>query len=405
MRERTMSERGRLVDGPATLGEGTRSLRGAAAGMLALAVACASLTAGCGQTVQQAGPAVFFPPAPAPPRIQYLKSYTGVDDIEEQSEFNRFVVGEKQNRSVDKPYGVGMFDGKIYVCDTNATVAVFDLGEKTFGYLKGAQGQGVLRQPVNITITPDGTKYVSDPVRGQVIAYGRDDEYMRAYGAPGAWKPVDAIALDRRLYVADAANGLIRVFDLAGGAEVKSFGSSGDPTQRLDRPTNLAVDTDGYLYVTDAARFQVVKFDRDGHFLATIGKPGDNLGHFARPKGLVVDREGKIYAVDAAFNNVQVFNSTGRLLMFFGGTGDAPGTLTLPAKVAIDYDNVDYFKRYADPSFEVEYLLLVTSQFGDRRVNVFGYGRQKGVDYPRDDELLRQIEQRRDKERGATPAP
>ncbi len=150
----------------------------------------------------------------------------------------------------------------------------------------------------------------------------------------------------------------------------------------------------------------MVKFDRDGHFKATFGKPGDNLGHFARPKGIALDREGRLYAVDASFNNVQIFNKDGRLLMFFGEGGDKPGGFVLPAKVAIDYDNVQYFQQYVEPGFQVEYLVLVTSQFGSRRVNVLAYGKEKGKDYPSDAELLKEIDERRKKElQPAAPPP
>jgi DNA-binding beta-propeller fold protein YncE len=325
-------------------------------------------------------------------------SFSGLKDIEEQSSFNRFVVGEKQDLKVDKPYGVAVYDGKIYVCDTNNSVAVFDLQAKTFGVLKGAVGAGRLTQPLNISIEPDGTKYVTDPGRGQVVVFGRDDEYVKAYGAPGAWRPVDAVALEDRLYVADVQNGLVKVFDKQSGALLKTIGDKGDPSERLDRPTNLAFDRDGYLYVTDFGRFQVVKFDRDGHFKQTFGRPGDNPGHFARPKGIALDREGRLYAVDASFNNAQIFNKEGRLLMFFGDSGNQPGGLVLPAKVAIDYDNLRYFQEYAQPNFQVEYLIFVTSQFGDRRVNVLAYGKERGQEYPTDTELLKQLDERRNKE-------
>ena len=340
---------------------------------------------------------------PALPRVQYLTSFSGLKDIERQSAFNRFVMGEKQDVKVDKPYGVAIYDGKIYVCDTNSMVVVFDLKAKTFRPLKGAVGPGKLMQPINISIAPDGTKYVADPIRGQVVAFDRNDEYVRAYGEPGAWRPVDAVPLEDRLYVADVENGLVKIFDSQSGEVIKTIGDRGPASEQLNRPTNLAFDRDGYLYVTDFGKFQVVKFDRDGHFKATIGKLGANLGHFARPKGIALDREGRLYAVDAAFNNVQIFNKEGRLLMFFGEAGEDFDGFQLPAQVSIDYDNLEYFQKYVQPSFQVEYLVLVTSQFGDRRVNVLAYGREKGREYPSDAELLKQLNERRDKELEKAP--
>jgi DNA-binding beta-propeller fold protein YncE len=369
----------------------TNRLKGASLAVLAF------LAAGCATTHPKA-PAVFFPPAPEPPRLQYLTSFSGLKDVEKQSAFDRFVVGAQQDIKIDKPYGVGIYDGRIYVCDTNSTVLVFDLKSRSFGALKGASGPGALVAPANISIEKDGTKYVADPSRGQIVVFDRNDDYLKAYGAPGGWRPVDAVPFEDRLYVADVANGLVKIFDKQSGEMIKAIGDKGEPSERLDRPTNLAFDGQGYLYVTDIGRFQVVKFDRDGHFKATFGKPGDNLGHFARPKGIALDRQGRLYAVDASFNNVQIFNGEGRLLMFFGGSGEAAGSFTLPAKVAIDYDNLQYFQQYAQADFQIEYLVLVTSQFGPRLVNVFAFGQEKGKTYPSDEEVLKQIEERRKKE-------
>jgi len=374
-------------------------LRGAIWVILALSAAA------CASPIKKTGPPVFFPAPPALPRIQYLTSFSGLLDIEEQSAFDRLVVGEKEDLRLDKPYGVAIHDGKLYVCDTNATVVVFDLMLKRFEPLKGAIGPGRLLQPVNISIEADGTKYVADPVRGQVVVFDRNDEYVRAYGTPGNWRPVDAVVFEDRLYVADPGNRVIKVFDKQSGDMVKTIGDGEEPSERLDRPTNLAFDDDGDLYVSDVGRFQVVKFDRDGHFKTTFGKAGDNLGHFARPKGIAVDRQGHLYAVDASFNNVQVFNKDGRLLLFFGGGGEQRGDLLLPAKVTLDYDNLEYFQEYIQPGFEAEYLVLVTSQFGERFVNVLAYGQKTGESYPTDEELLELMDERRRKEQEKEQQP
>ncbi len=365
----------------------------------------AFLAAACASAPPKKEIPVFFPPAPDPPRVQFLTYFSSLKDIQKQSSFNRFVVGEKQDVKLDKPYGLAIHDGKIYVCDTNATVVIFDLKTKAFSLLPGAAGPGRLMQPINISIEADGTKYVADPVRGQIVAFDAGDNFLKAYGEPGAWRPVDAVAFEDRLYVADIANAQIKVFDKGTGELVKTIGNQGEPTEKLERPSNLAFDREGYLYVTDAGRFQVVKFDRDGHFQSTIGQLGDNLGHFARPKGIALDHDGRLYAVDAAFNNVQIFNKEGRILMFFGGGGGKPGDLLLPAKVTIDYDDVQYFQPFVEPDFQIDYLVLVTSQFGPRLVNIYAFGRERGKHYPTDEELQKQIEERRKRELEPPPSP
>ena len=360
--------------------------------------AFALLLSACATSAPPRQPAVFFPPPPGLPRIQFLTSFNGLRDVTKQSGFDRFVVGEQPDLRLDKPYGVAIYDGRIYVCDTNAGVVVFDLKAGTYGPLAGAVEAGRLAQPVNISIEADGTKYVSDPARGQVVVFDRDDQFVRAVGVPGDWRPVDAVAFEDRLYVVDNANAVVRVFDKASGEPIRTIGDQGEPEDRLARPTNLAIDAKGYLYVSDVAKFQILKFDRDGHLESTIGKLGDNLGHFARPKGVALDREGRLYAVDASFNNVQIFNREGRLLMFFGQPGEQPGDLSLPAKVTIDYDNIELFRDRLAPGFRADYLILVTSQFGPRQVNVFAYGQDTRQRYPTDSDLQKELEAKRKKE-------
>jgi len=363
--------------------------------------------AGCATTQPTAEKqaAVFFPPPPNLPRVQFLKSYDGAKDIEaKKSAFETFVTGEKESRRIlDKPYGIAIYQGKIYVCDTNHTVMVFDLQKRTFEPLRGAKGQGKLIQPLNISIDSQGNKYVTDPIRQQVVIFDKNDFYVKALGGPGDWKPVDAVYYDGLVYVADIKNGEIRVFNRDTGQMVRTFGQVKDkPEDSLYLPTNMAFDSKGYLYVVDDGRFQVVKFDRDGHLIDTLGSLGTNLGHFGRPRGIAIDRNDNIYVVDASFYNVQMFNSKGQLLMFFGEGGTNPGKLILPAGISVDYDSLKYFNKYVAPDFQPQYLVAVVSQFGDRLVNIFAYGKEKGVKYPTYEELLKQSEEvikKREKER------
>lgn len=367
------------------------------------------LLAGCATAPPAKEPfTLFYPPPPELPRLQWLASFTTAKDVETPpSAFQRLVLGEeKAVRRLDKPYGVAIHDGRIYVCDTNRSVMVFDLKNKSFARLAGAEGPGSLRQPVNISIEADGTKYVADPVRGQVVVFDREDRYVKAFGAPGGWKPVDAVAFGDELFVADIQNAAVVVLDKGTGRLVRRIGRDGAPAENLFMPTNLAFGPDGTLHVSDTGKFGILKYDREGTFKGSLGKVGTTPGTFARPKGIALDREGRLYAVDAAFANVQLFNANGRLLMWFGHfgkTGLDPGDLFLPAKVAVDYDNVGYFAAAAEPTFAIEYLVLVTSQFGDNMVNVYGYGRQKGVAYPTDRELEGRIEEMLQKMKPSPP--
>jgi len=376
-------------------------------GGYAVFMALILIAAGCAapQKIQKTT-TVFYPEPPELPRIQFLTSLTGAKDVESpKSAFAAFVTGEKENeKRLDKPYGIGVHKGKIYVCDTNQTVMVFDLEKRTYGPLQGAVGIGKLLQPFNISIDADGNKYVTDTVRKQVIVFDKNDFYLKTFGTPDAWKPVDAVPHGERLYVADIKAGEVVVLDKTTGDKIKKFGQEGDPAEKLYLPTNLAFDRDGILYVSDAGKFQIFKFDRDGHFRGVIGRHGSEPGAFARPRGMAIDRENRLFAADAAFDNIQIFTADGQLLLFFGSASRGPGGMYLPAKVAIDYENVKYFEKYVDPNFNPEYLLFLTNQFGDHMVNVYAYGKEKGKKYPKEEEILEKLKERFKKEQQEKPA-
>ena len=64
-------------------------------------IACAALmllAAGCSAPVRKKDVPVFVPPSPELPRIQYLTSFSGLKDVEEQSSFERFVGSQSSER-------------------------------------------------------------------------------------------------------------------------------------------------------------------------------------------------------------------------------------------------------------------------------------------------------------------
>lgn len=341
------------------------------------------LLVGCASTpkVKDVG-FIFYPPAPNPPLIQYLHSFSNENDVgEEIGSFAKFIVGDEEGMSpITKPYGTAIHDGKIYVVDTRGSgYAIFDLKQQAFNFVVGSGG-GVLRKPINIAIDTAGNKYIADTGRNQVIVFDVNDKYVRAYGIDGQFKPSDVALSGNKLFVSDLLNHNIHVLDRQSGAEITTFSSAGSEIDQLFHPTNIDIQGE-YLYVADTSNARIQKFTLTGEYVASIGKMGVNLGEFARPKGVAVDNKNRLYVVDAAFENVQIFNDEGKLLMFFGAPGGEKDSINLPTTVAIDYDNVQYFQRYAAPKFQLEYVILVASQFGMNKVNAYGFGRMEGVDY------------------------
>jgi DNA-binding beta-propeller fold protein YncE len=355
--------------------------------------ACLSLllavVAGCAATPpapRGAPEPVFYPLPPDPPRIQHLATFDSAGSVgTARSGLADFVLGDEgRTEALKRPYGSAFFDGRIYVADSRApAIAVFDLAARRFSTFAGT-GAGRMQQPINITIDADGTKFVTDTMRNQVLVYDRADQFVAAFGAKGEFKPVDTAVAGDRLYVVDIEHHQVVALDKRTGNRVSAFGKPGSAPGTLYHPTNVALGPEGDLYIADTGNFRVSRFRPDGTFVRTYGEAGQSPGTFARPKGIAVDRTGRLYVGDAAFQNVQIFDKDGRILMAFGKPWDGKQGLNLPAGVAIDYDHLALMKPYADPDFALEYLILVVSQFGPNKVDVFGFGRKRGAAYPED---------------------
>ncbi len=329
-------------------------------------------------------PPIFYPPLPNPPRIQYLASFSSQSDLgERRSGFAEFIAGKdpKEKVAVNKPYGVAIWDGKIYVTDVRGPgYAVFDLKSRKLKGVSGS-GSGKMKLPGNITIDKDGTKYVTDTGLNQVLVFDKEDNFIKAYGVRDQFKPGAVAVSGNRLYVSDLKKHEVQVLDKLSGKLLFKFGKPGKKEGEIYFPTNMVIGPDDHLYISETMNFRVQKFTLDGKFVRGYGEIGDRPGQFARPKGVAVDREGNIYIVDAAFENVQVFDKDGRLLLYFGQPGTNREDINLPTVVTINYDSVSYFQRYADPKFKLEYVIAVASQFGNSKVTVFGFGKMEGMDY------------------------
>jgi len=340
-----------------------------------------ALFSSCATKPQTQKTYTFFPPSPDDPRIQFLTTFSSEADLGRGHSFADYITGdEKPTDPLVKPYGLAMHDGKIFVCDTvGGNIEVFDLKKRRASYF-APLGEGKFGLPINITIDADGTRYVSDTGRAQVLIFNAEGVFLEAMGRKGEMKPSDVAISADRLYITDLLNHCVKVFSKNGHKLLFSIPADDKaPQGKLLSPTNLALDQqNGRLLVSDTGGNTVKIYDLDGKYLSSIGHAGVAPGMFARPKGVAVDRQGITYVVDAATQVVQLFDMQGRLLLYFAQAGaSAQGDVVLPAVVKVDYDNVSYFQKYVAPGRQCDYLIFVTSQFGGQKVSVYGFLKQK----------------------------
>jgi hypothetical protein len=339
---------------------------------------CAS--GGAAPRAEAKGVYSFWPLAPAEPRIQFVKAFQSSLDVtqERQSAFQDLVFGAESAdaAAIEKPYGVEIRDGKIYVCDIRRPgLAVLDLRTRQMR-LVGVQGVNRLAHPVDVAVADDGYIYIADNERNVIVVYNPQERYETAFGRQGL-RPVSVAVHEDRLYVCDLEGQRIEIMNRRTGEKIGEFGSVGDGEGQFRVPLCVETDRQGFVYVSDMMRSRLQKFTPDGQFVAAFGQLGDVAGSFARPKQLAVDNDGIVYVVDAAFQNVQMFNDEFSLLMSFGSAGEYPGAMNLPVGISVSDEGVDLVKDLIHPGFDAYRLVVVTNQFGPFKVAMYALGMRK----------------------------
>jgi sugar lactone lactonase YvrE len=98
---------------------------------------------------------------------------------------------------------------------------------------------------------------------------------------------------------------------------------SGVPGSSFSRPSDVAWDRAGNVYVTDGigTNNRIAKFDKDGKFIKHWGSTGSGQGQFSGAKALAIDAHGNVYVADAGNKRIQVFDSEGTFKSEFANVG------------------------------------------------------------------------------------
>jgi DNA-binding beta-propeller fold protein YncE len=245
-------------------------------------------------------------------------------------------------------YGVASDSkGNIYAAD-QAVGAIFIFPKTETEPLQLIKnGSDVRFGLINGLATDDNDRlFVTDLKLHHVLVFNAKHEIEAQFGAEQLVSPA-GVALDaanRFVYVVDTQQDQVLVFDadsykllrkIGTGGKKHTLTSPGD----FSLPTNVAVDKEGNVYVTDTLNNRVEIFDADGGFMSEFGKGGDGPARFARPKGIAIDCDGHIWVADEVQSRVQVFDKDGRLLIYFGQLGWYPGQFQALYGIAYDKQN------------------------------------------------------------------
>jgi sugar lactone lactonase YvrE len=246
--------------------------------------------------------------------------------------------GPAAQATLNFPSGVAVdAKGNVYIADTqnnrirrvgpDGLITTFaGTGSPPFSGDGGPAAQATLNFPSGVAVDAKGNVYIADSNNHRIRRVGSD--------------------------------GIITTF--AGGG--RSLGDGGPATQASLSPSGVAMDTNGNLYIADTDNHRIRRVGPDGIIItfAGTGTPGFSgdggpaaQASLNRPSGVAVDAKGNVYIADPGNNRIRRVDSDGIITTFAGGSaGDgrpaAQASLFVPISVAVDANGAVYIADEGD---------------------------------------------------------
>jgi sugar lactone lactonase YvrE len=224
---------------------------------------------------------------------------------------------------------------------------------------------GGLNRPTALAVSDEGEVFVGEVGTGGIRVFDREGAFLREAAPPGAFEFPSDMCLDGQglLYVTDGRAHCVKVYSVDGG-EAFSFGSPGVADGEFSFPTGVAyaAATD-HVLVCDQMNRRLQIFEPDGAHLATIDNSGSAPIDFSFVQGLDVDPKGRIFVTDSFQGYLGTMNEAGEWLGTVGSYGPAPGELRLPNDVAFDPTGKLVVSSTSNGRIEVFKLLDVTGAY------------------------------------------
>ncbi|XP_077978715.1 tripartite motif-containing protein 2-like [Glandiceps talaboti] len=190
--------------------------------------------------------------------------------------------------------------------------------------------------PQNLTMSDENKYYyIIDIVNNNIFVCDSKGKLVKIIGGGQLHLPLD-IAIHEslnRVYVVNHAKKQIAIFTKDSGRYLTAFPDN-DSEVCLDSPVALAVNSEGFVFVSDTTTHHIKVFNEDGVFVFAFGHHGNQEGQFDQPEGLTIDKHDSALVCDSGNNRVQKFDKRGRFVCFL-----VADNMEQPTAIAINHSN------------------------------------------------------------------
>lgn len=165
---------------------------------------------------------------------------------------------------------------------------------------------------------------------------------------------------------------------------------------RFNRPTDIAWDAAGNIFISDGYNnSRVVKYDKNGRYLASVGTRGSEPSQFNTPHSIQTDARGNVYVADRGNRRIQVLDNNLTLRAVYDNVG-APWALCITpgphqylysSNSNPDTNNAD-IAAVTGEIYKMELDGTIVGKFGKAGKQLGEFGTVHAMDCRKDNEIV-----------------